>query len=571
MSEGQGDMGVKGIEKPWFAFWPKLLPRTLEYPVVPLFEFAETSARRFPNKAALIFYGRTISYGELWESIERFAGYLHSVGVRRGDRVALYLQNSPHFVVSYFGTLRSNAIAVPINPMLVDEELAKLLADSGVKVIVTTGELLPRVLRVKNHNLHTIIAGQYLDYLPGSPDLPVPDFMKVEYDLEGAVPWQQAVGDRQPPEVEVSYSDLALLVYTGGTTGTPKGCMHTHSTATANVLSSVYWLVLTPASISLATLPLYHVTGMVHSMLAPIYAGGTLVLLARWDRDTAISAIEKYKCTHWVTITTMVVDLLGAEDVKHRDLSSLLVVQGGGAAMPKAVAERFEEVTGLKYLEGYGLTETMAQTHWNPPERPKYQSIGIPDFGVEALIVEVGSGRILPPGSEGELVLKGPELFKGYWNRPEETRKAFIEINGEKYFRTGDLCYMDEEGYFYVVDRLKRMINRAGFKVWPAEIEAVLYRHPAVREACVVGVPDDRVGEEVKAYIVLDPAYEDRVTEEQLVAWAKEHMAAYKYPRAIEFVKELPKSGAGKILWRVLQDKARASKPTGVRCVNEPC
>lgn len=241
--------------------------------------------------------------------------------------------------------------------------------------------------------------------------------------------------------------------------------MHaTHATVISNSVGAAYWERVTPASIHLATLPYFHVTGLVHSLLSPIYSSSTIVLLTRWDRETALQAIEKYRCTHWINITTMVVDLLADPKIAERDLSSLLVVGGGGAPMPKAVAERLEQLTGIKYMEGYGLTETISQTHMNPPENPKLQCLGIPDFGVDALVIDPETGEVLPPGENGEIVVKGPEVFKGYWNKPEETKKAFIEINGERYFRTGDLGYMDEDGYFFIVDRIKRMINRAGFK-----------------------------------------------------------------------------------------------------------
>jgi acyl-CoA synthetase (AMP-forming)/AMP-acid ligase II len=425
---------------------------------------------------------------------------------------------------------------------------------------VTTSELYSRIAPVAERLGIEVIAGHHADYLPEYPELPVPDFAKVKFDTVNAVSWDEVMKESDPPEVLVTNEDLAIIPYTAGTTGLPKGCMHTHSTVIANVISSVHWWNLTPAAVALATLPYFHVTGLVHSMLAPIYIGSSIVLLARWDRNAAIQAIERYRCTHWTNITTMVVDLLSDPKIAERDLSSLIAIGGGGAPMPKAVAEKLEELTGLRYMEGYGLTETISQTHMNPPDNPKLQCLGIPDFGVDALIIDPETGKVLPPNEQGELVVSGPEIFKGYWNKPDETERAFIEIDGRKYFRTGDLCYMDDEGYFFILDRIKRMINRAGFKVWPAEVEAVLYKHPAIKEVCVIGVPDDRVIEEVKAYIVLNPEYENKVTEEDIISWAKEQMAAYKYPRKVEFVKELPKSGAGKILWRVLQERERGGE-----------
>ncbi len=543
--------------KPWFRHWPPLLTTTLEYPKVPLFEFLETSARRFGNKTAVNYYGEKITFSRLLDEVERFATFLKKSGIGKGDRVAVYAQNSPHFIIAFFGIMRTNAVVVPLNPMLVERELEYVLSDSGSKMVITTSELANRILPVAKDMGIDVVCGNLSDYLPENPELPVPEFAKLKIDVEGTLGWEEIMAERDPPEVDVGSDDLALIPYTAGTTGMPKGCMHTHYTASANTLSSVHWFNLTPAAVCLATLPFFHVTGMIHSLLAPIYIGATIVLMTRWDRATAIEAIEKYRCTHWVNITTMVVDMLSDPDIAKKDLSSLLVVGGGGAPMPAAVAEKLTKLTGLRYIEGYGLTETISQTHLNPPQNPKLQCLGIPDFGVDALVIDIETGKPLPPKEEGEIVVSGPEIFKGYWNKPEETEKAFIEIDGKKYFRTGDLGYMDEDGYFFIVDRIKRMINRSGFKVWPAEVESVLYKHPAVKEVCVIGIPDERVVEEVKAFIVLNPEYEGKVTEREIIEWAKQQMAAYKYPRVIEFVKELPKSGAGKILWRVLQERER--------------
>jgi fatty-acyl-CoA synthase len=307
---------------------------------------------------------------------------------------------------------------------------------------------------------------------------------------------------------------------------------------------------------------MFHVTGLVHSFLAPVYAGGTIILLTRWDREAAIAAIEKYRCIGWTTITTMIVDLLNHPDIAGRDLSSLMFIGGGGAPMPEAVAQKLRDLTGLSFLEGYGMTETISQTHMNPPDRAKLRSIGIPDFGVDARIIDVETCRELPVGQEGELIVSGPEIMKGYWNRPKDNQESFLEIDGKRFLRTGDICRMDEEGYFYIVDRTKRMINAAGFKVWPTEIEGVLYRHPAVSEVCVVGTPDPVRVENVKAFIILRDEYRGKVTEEEIISWSKENMAAYRYPRIVEFVDQLPKSGTGKIQWKELQtmEKERVAR-----------
>lgn len=549
-----------------YKFWPARLPHELYYPGVPLYEFIETSARRYPDKEAIIYYGARISYRELWDAVQSFASALMGMGVGRGDRVALYLQNTPHFFISYFGVLRAGGVVVPVNPMLTEEELKFILADSGAEVVVTTSDIGSRVFNIKEKtSVREIVVGDYSDYLPAEPELPPPFPPRPRPGLPaGAKGWLDTLGAYQgiKPELEIDAGELAMLPYTSGSTGIPKGCMHTHATIIANVVSSATWHNMLSSTTVLATLPFFHVTGLVHSALAPIYAGGAVVLLTRWDREAAITAIEKYRCSVWTNITTMVIDLLNHPEITGRDLSSLMIVGGGGAPLPEAVGNKLYQLTGLKFVEGYGMTETISQTHFNPPDRPKMQCIGIPDFGVDARIVDLDTLEELPAGKEGELVISAPEVMLGYWNRPEETEEAFLEIEGKRFLRTGDICYMDEEGYYFVIDRSKRMINAAGFKVWPTEVEGILYTHPAVAEVCVVGVPDPVRVENVKAFLVLRKEYEGKITGEEFIAWAKEKMAAYRYPRIIEFVAALPKSGTGKIQWRELQqrEKERVSR-----------
>jgi len=547
-----------------FKFWPVRMPKELYYPEVPLFEFLETSARRYPDKTAIIYYGRLISYKFLWEAVLRLANALISRGIKKGDRVALYLQNTPHFIIGFYGAMRAGAVVVPINPMLLEKDLEFILRDTGAKILITSSDLYDRVITVqKDTNLQHIIVGSYDDYLPARPEIPVPPAILNHPAVEDrANRWLDVLESSNPvpPEVDIDYNDLALLPYTAGSTGIPKGCMHTHATIISNTVSTAVWHNLTSSSMVFATLPLFHVTGMQHSMNAAFYAGSTMVLLTRWDRETALTAIEKYRCSHWITISTMVVDLLSDSNISQRDLSSIMIIGGGGAPLPEAIGRKLKELTGLEFVEGYGLTETISQTHMNPPDRPKLQCIGIPDFGVDARIIDADTLQELPPGQEGELVVAGPEVFKGYWNRPQDTEEAFIDLGGKRFFKTGDICRMDDEGYFYIIDRSKRMINASGFKVWPAEIEGILYGHPAVAEACVVGVPDPYRIENVKAYIVLKNEYRGKISEDEIIKWCKEKMAAYKYPRIVEFIDELPKSGAGKILWRQLQEQERKKK-----------
>jgi fatty-acyl-CoA synthase len=300
---------------------------------------------------------------------------------------------------------------------------------------------------------------------------------------------------------------------------------------------------------------MFHVTGMQACMNAPLALGATLVVLSRWDRVCAALQIERARVTNWSAITTMLVDFLSEPGLGRYDLSSLRVLGGGGAAMPEALARRLEQVIGLPYVEGYGLSETMAPTHINPPQRAKRQCGGIPIFNTDARILALESGEELGPNEVGEIVVHGPQLFKGYWGQEEATRQAFVEHDGKMFLRTGDLGYYDEEGYFFITDRLKRMINAAGFKVWPAEVEAMLYAHPGIQEACVIGAPDGYRGETVKALVVLKPQAKGGIAPQDITEWARGRMAAFKVPRVVEFVDQLPKTATGKILWRELQEK----------------
>jgi fatty-acyl-CoA synthase len=299
---------------------------------------------------------------------------------------------------------------------------------------------------------------------------------------------------------------------------------------------------------------MFHVTGMQAGMNGPLYKGSTIVVMSRWDRDCAGMLIERAGVTNWSAITTMLVDFLSNPKLDQYDLSSLKVLGGGGAAMPEAVARKLEDVIGLPYVEGYGLSETMAPTHINPPHRPKRQCGGIPIFNTDARVVEIENFSELKPNEVGEIIVHGPQVFQGYWKQPEATAQAFIEHDGKRFFRTGDLGYYDEDGYFFITDRLKRMINCSGFKVWPAEVEAMLYAHPDIQEACVIGTLDGYRGETVKAVIVLKSGSKQKITPTEITDWARERMAAFKVPRVVQFVDELPKTATGKILWRKLQE-----------------
>jgi len=318
------------------------------------------------------------------------------------------------------------------------------------------------------------------------------------------------------------------------------------------------WFFATADHSQLVVLPFFHVTSMQGGMNAPMYQGSTVVLMCRWDRDVAAELIQRYKLTAWTAISTMVIDFLANPRLNEYDVSSLKRLSGGGAAMPAAVAERLQQVVGSPYIEGYGLTETIAPTHMNPPDRPKRQCLGIPTLNTDSRVIDPETLQEVPQGTVGEIVTHGPQVFQGYWRNPQATAAAFIQLDGKKFFRTGDLGYVDEDGYFFLVDRLKRMINCSGFKVWPAEVEAQMYQHPAIQEACVIAAKDAHRGETVKAVVVLRATHKGQITEQDIIDWTRQNMAAYKHPRVVQFVDALPKSATGKIQWRLLQEQEMA-------------
>ena len=555
--------------------WPRRVPRTLTAPATSLWDNLETSARRYPDKVALQFFGRTISYRELADGAQRLAACLHAAGVQRGDRVILFMQNLPQLVMAHFAILRANAVVVPVNPMNRAQELQHYITDAGVRLAMTTADLAPELTQASaalphEHRLQHMVVSQVGEYLPSEAERePVPEAWQAWLTTQHPLPalecgevlnWQQALACTQPvPSLEVGPQDLSVLPYTSGTTGLPKGCMHTHASIMCNAMASAVWGQATSENVALAVIPMFHITGMVAMMHAMVYVGGTMVLMPRWDRELAGRWISKYRITNWTNIPTMVIDLFASPNFRQFDLSSLTYIGGGGAAMPQAVAQRLYDEFRLRYQEGYGLTETAAPSHNNPPENPKQQCLGIPFIGTDSRIIDPDTLQEVPVGEQGEIVISGPQLFQGYWRNEAATRAAFIELDGKRFFRTGDLGRMDEDGYFFITDRLKRMINASGFKVWPAEVESMMFLHPAIQEACVIAARDAYRGETVKAVVVLRPQYRGQVTEDDITSWCREHMAAYKVPRIVSFVDALPKSGSGKVMWRVLQESEQSS------------
>ena len=557
--------------KAHYQHWPARVPHHITPPATTLWDNLAFSAKRFPHKTVLQFLGSALSYQQLTQQAERIAAWLHDKGIQKGDRVLLDMQNCPQLVAAHFGILRANAVVVPVNPMNRAKELEHYITDAQARIAITTADVAAEMAAASDalpegERLQHLLVTHYSDafdplsqaqeawplswqaWLTQRIELPV-------FKGGQSHDWTQVLANTLAlPPLTVKPSDLAILPYTSGTTGLPKGCMHPHSSVMHNAMCGAIWNNGSHENIGLCVVPMFHITGLVTVMHCGMYLGATVVLMPRWDRDYAGSLISRHRVTHWTNIPTMVIDLLGSPKFDQYDLSSLVAIGGGGAAMPQAVAQRLWELYGLRYIEGYGLTETAAPSHTNPPDAPKQQCLGIPIIGVDARVINPETLQEVATGEQGEIIMRGPQIFNGYWRRPDATEQAFMQLDGERYFRSGDLGHVDEQGYFFITDRLKRMINASGFKVWPAEVEALMFRHPAIQEACIIASRDAYRGETVKAVVVLRESHRTQVTEEDILAWCRDNMAVYKAPRLVAFVDALPKSGSGKVMWRSLQE-----------------
>ena len=572
-------MGIYKVEgdRPWHKSWPKGVPKNLDIPEKTIYEMFEDTVKKFPNNVALIFEGKKITYAELDKYSSSFANFLQNeIGIKKGDRVAIYLPNTPQFAIAFFGILKAGGIVVPHNPLYVERELEHQLNDSGSKAIITLDKVgdisfVDRVLAVKDKTpIEHIIVTNIGDFLPGAKAFlgrllgKVPKKQKIPgtYDL-------MEILKKYPPEykkVDINpVEDVALLQYTGGTTGVPKGAMLTHTNMVSDALFVKAWGNVTEKDVMMGVLPFFHIYGLTVSFVTSMLSGATVIVVPRFETKHVLELVQKYKVTFFPGVPTIYVAIINYPEVKKYKLTTIRACISGAAPLPVVVRKKFMELTGGLLVEGYGLSEASPVTHVNPlddPKKIKDGSIGIPFPNTDAKIVDVETGEELPIGEVGELVVKGPQVMKGYWNMPEETAKVLKD----GWLHTGDIAKMDEDGYFYIVDRKKDMINAAGYKVWPREIEEVLYKHPAVKEAAVIGVPDPYRGETVKAYIVPKDEYKDVLTDEtkkqqliqDLEKFCRDHLAAYKVPRLWEFRDELPKSLVGKILRRVLKEEEQA-------------
>lgn len=552
--------------KPWLELYPDTIPKTLDYDRKPVQQYLTDAAQNYPDKTAIHFMGKELTYRELYKSSLKMATYLQTLDIKKGDRVAIMLPNSPQAVISYYGILYAGAIVVQTNPLYTERELEYQMKDSGAKAIIGLDILYPRIMKaIGNTDLQHVIVTAIKDYLPFPKNVIYPFIQKRDTGIVVKVKhegnqhlFKEIMTRTSPKEIPVDFDfdkDLALLQYTGGTTGNPKGVMLTHKNLIANATACDAWLYKMKKGEEkiLGLLPLFHVYGMTTVLILGVMQGYEMILLPKFDAETTLKTIQKQRPTLFPGAPTIYIGLMNHPDIKKYDLSSIESCISGSAPLPVEVQERFEKSTGGKLVEGYGLTETSPVTHSNflwDRERVK-GSIGVPWPDTDAMIISMENGQPLEPGEVGEIAVKGPQVMQGYWNMPEETEQTIKD----GWLLTGDLGYMDEKGYFYVVDRKKDMIIAGGFNIYPREIEEVLYEHPSVQEVVVAGVPDAYRGETVKAYVILKEG--ESVTEQQLDEFARKHLAAFKVPRIYEFKEELPKTAVGKILRRTLVDEEK--------------
>lgn len=554
------------MEKPWLALYPQQVPHSIDYPRKPLQQFLREAAEQFPQKTAIHFLGKELTYKEIYEQAIKLASYLQQLGLQKGDRVSIMLPNCPQAVISYYAILFAGGIVVQTNPLYTERELEYQLNDSGAKVIISLDLLYPRITKVKAHTkIEHVIITSIKDYLPFPKNVLYPFVQKKQTGMIVRVKHEGdchlftkalSLASGKVKETDVDpIEDIALLQYTGGTTGFPKAAMLTHYNLTANTFMCAKWMYKCERGNEsiLGVLPFFHVYGMTAVMNLSIMEGYKMILLPKFDVETTLKTIEKQKPTLFPGAPTIYIALLNHPDLMKYDLSSIKICISGSAPLPVEVQEQFEAVTGGKIIEGYGLTEASPVTHSNfiwDGKRIK-GSIGVPWPDTEAMIVSLETGEKANVNEIGEIVVRGPQVMKGYWNRPEETAATLRD----GWLYTGDLGYMNEEGYFFVVDRKKDMIIASGYNVYPREVEEVLYEHPKVQEAVVIGVPDAYRGETVKAFVVIKEG--ETCTEEELDQFMRSKLAAYKVPRIYEFRKELPKTAVGKILRRTLVEEEK--------------
>jgi long-chain acyl-CoA synthetase len=589
--QAKGAPAMAERPRPWLDSYPPDVPHSLApYPEKPAWSLLEESAERFPDATAVTFpvapMAKRLSYAQLKDEAERFAGALASLGIRKGDRVGLVLPNCPQFVVAFYAIQRLGAVSVGNNPLYTQREMIHQLKDAGIEVLVVLDVLYPLIGKIRDEvGLKQVIVTQIGDYLGFPINRLSAVKQKREAQKEGH-PWPPVPADHEvirwsdlmrrsyqdlPPMDVNAKEDVAALVYTGGTTGLSKGAQLTHYNVVSNALQTGAWFTDTKEGEEgiLAVLPFFHSYGLGAVMNVAISKAMKLVLLPRFELDMVLKAIDREKPTLFPGVPRIYIAINEADETKNYDLNSIRACFSGAAPLPVAVAEKFEGITGGRLVEGYGLTETSPVTHINPIYgKRKFGTIGLPIPDTDCKVVDLDDPeKEVEPGQEGELCIAGPQVMKGYWNKPEETAEM-IRVHGDgiRWLHTGDVAKMDEEGYFAIVDRKKDMIIVSGFNVYPTDVEQVLYRHTKVKQVCVVGVPDEKTGEAVKAFVVLKEGAS--ATEDEILKWAKDEkhgLTGYRAPKKIEFREELPTTMVGKVLRRVLleEEKQKAAAGSG--------
>lgn len=556
-------------DKPWLAHYEKHVQASLTYEETCLPAFLDRSAEKYPDVPALIFQGYKLSFRGLQDMVNRFAACLHDFGVRKGDSVAILLPNLIPCVAAYYAIMKIGGVAVMNNPLYSDRELEHQFNDSASKVLITLDLLGNRMIDLRpktkiQHIVYTSIG----DYLPFPKNLLFPFVGKKKKMLADVKPaenvykWKEVIAKCQPnpPQTDIGFEDVAMYQYTGGTTGVSKGVMLTHANLSQQVQQIAGWFPTfgTGGEILLGALPFFHVFGLSTAMNLSVFMGWTNILIPKPQPDPLLEAISKFKPTFAPLVPTMYIGLLNHPDIQKTNISSIKGCFSGSAPLPIEVIRDFEAKTGAVIVEGYGLTETTPVTHVNPfnKEKRKIGSIGLPIPDTECRIVSLEDGETdMPAGEEGELLIRGPQVMKGYRNMPGET-DAVLTPDG--WLHTGDIAKMDEEGYFYIVDRKKDLIICGGYNVYPRDIEEVFYEHPKVQEACSIGIPHPHRGEAVKVFVVLKQG--ETATAEELMEHCKKRLATYKLPSEIEFRDELPKSNVGKILRKDLRAEELAKR-----------
>ncbi|EEG78643.1 AMP-dependent synthetase and ligase [Dethiobacter alkaliphilus AHT 1] len=557
------------MKKPWLEYYTEGMKPSVEVPELSVPAVFLEMCAKYGKKTAIIFYGKQLTYNELKKQVESLAAALAELGVGKGDVVALYVLNSPQYIISYMAVLMTGAAVTPVSPVFTSHELKYQLQDSGSKTIICQDILYENLFNTGLDMERVIITG-IDEYLPPLKKLLGKTLLKnfsQEMNLsrtdipsqEGFYQFKELLRSSAPPvNAEIDpHSDIASITYSGGTTGPPKGVMLNHHQiiACGMMMKGFFPFLEEGKEVYPAFLPLYHIYGQLVIMVMGLTQGATLVIFTTPDIDEVLAAVERYQCTGFFGVPTMYEYLKEYDKTGRVDWKRLKLLICGADTLHERTVQDWEKRTGTQIIEGYGQTESGGVSIVNPRNRPKTGTMGIPVSNVKAAVIAIDSTEFVPPGEVGEIVLQGPNVMMGYWNKPEATAETLVQINGEQWLRTGDLGYMDEEGYFHFVDRTRDLIKFKGYSIFARDVEEVLYTHPHVKAAGVIGVSNPKVGQMVKANVVLQPEARGKVTEEEIIKFCEESLAHYKVPKIVEFRGELPKTDVGKVSRRELREE----------------